>query len=375
MALMHLYGAYRYERPNAPQALIVTVDHGLRPEAKAEALFVAEVARMFGFEHRIAFWQGAKPQTALQAAARQARHQLLRDEALRYGTDCIVLGHTLNDQHETYAMRAVRTRDGRGLAAMAPATLFQRDIWLARPLLAEDRQSLRTYLRQNYYDWKDDPSNENPQFERIWMRQNLGGMDERPWKQAAQARLALNEAAAGYIKAHCHKENGLFIDDEVAAIECNPAARLSLAYGLALMGGRHYLPRAKGLSVLLSRLRHGPANLSRCLVRPYHGGLMIQREAREKTEMQLAPRQKALWDHRYWVENRSDSDVIIQGNDPRTDLYDGFIALGAKGEAVNDIASYPYLTIFDDYLPSFDINLAQIYAELFGRPAYPKSPL
>ena len=54
----------------------LTVDHGLRPEARIEAEYVASVMQKYNIEHHILTWVGTKPQTSIEEAAREARYNL-----------------------------------------------------------------------------------------------------------------------------------------------------------------------------------------------------------------------------------------------------------------------------------------------------------
>ncbi|WEZ82609.1 tRNA lysidine(34) synthetase TilS [Rhizobium sp. 32-5/1] len=120
-----------------------TVDHALRPESAAEANAVAQLCARLGFVHLIRRWDGEKPPTGLQAAARNARYSLLSAAAQETGALCVVTGHSRNDQIETIVMRSVRSsRDSTGFSGMADAVLFDRMTWILRPFLDLDRVAI-----------------------------------------------------------------------------------------------------------------------------------------------------------------------------------------------------------------------------------------
>ncbi|TIT84042.1 MAG: tRNA(Ile)-lysidine synthetase, partial [Mesorhizobium sp.] len=99
--------------------------------------------------------------------------------------------HTADDQAETVLMRQVRaegTRDerageeesseeGRGLAGMAPVTLYDWRTCIARPLLGTRRAALRAMLKRRGIGWIEDPTNVDQRFERPRMRISLAGDD------------------------------------------------------------------------------------------------------------------------------------------------------------------------------------------------------
>src|SRR5471032_3363114 len=121
-ALMVLAARWQKTLKAKPKLVAVTVDHGLRAEAKREAAAVGKLARKLGVAHRILKWSGKKPKTGLQEAARQARYRLLGEAARKVKATRILTAHTLDDQAETVLIRMSRGSGVTGLGAMARLT-------------------------------------------------------------------------------------------------------------------------------------------------------------------------------------------------------------------------------------------------------------
>ncbi|HET7681328.1 MAG TPA: tRNA lysidine(34) synthetase TilS [Xanthobacteraceae bacterium] len=168
-ALLFLAARWRKARRRGPELLAVTVDHGLRKEAAAEAQQVARLARKLGVPHRILRWSGAKPKSGLQEKARMARYRLLAEAAAKAGASHILTAHTLDDQAETVLMRLLRGSGPAGLAGMARETRLA-ELTLTRPLLDIPKARLLATLRKARIPFSDDPSNRDPRFTRVRMR-------------------------------------------------------------------------------------------------------------------------------------------------------------------------------------------------------------
>lgn len=147
---------------------VATVDHGLRPDSRAEAEEVGRSAQALGLPHTILAWTGAKPGTGLQEAARAARYRLLAAHAAATGVARILTGHTQDDQAETVLLRLVRGAGPAGLSGIAP-----RRGPLVRPVLALTREELRGYLASIGEAWCEDATNADRENPRNRMRHDV----------------------------------------------------------------------------------------------------------------------------------------------------------------------------------------------------------
>ena len=173
-----------------------TVDHALRPEARAEAETVADACKKLGVPHAIltARWSEV-PETAIQERAREQRYRLLGYWAEERGLDALATGHHADDQAETLLMRLARGAGVRGLAGMRPRSVAPGShVRLIRPLLGWRRDELEQLCDTAGLAPVTDPSNSDERFERVRVR---GALRELDWLDPlAVARSAANLADA-----------------------------------------------------------------------------------------------------------------------------------------------------------------------------------
>ena len=120
----------------------------------------------------------------LEAAARQARYGAI--EAAMAAGEVLATAHHLDDQAETFLLRALRASGSEGLGAMRPLRRFAAG-WRWRPLLALPRQQLHDYDRACGLDWVEDPSNALPDPDRNFLRLQLLPLLRTRWPHAASA--------------------------------------------------------------------------------------------------------------------------------------------------------------------------------------------
>lgn len=338
VALMHLAGVRARRDPSLFDAVtIITVDHRLRTESAAEAAEVRGMAKAIGFARHVTLpWNGPHPETGIQAAAREARYRLICDYCTANGISAFATAHTRDDQAETVLMRLARGSGIDGLAGMAEARPVGKLVHY-RPLLAHSRADLRAWLLTIGASWIDDPSNDNPAFERIRWRQARQALEELGLTDKAVALTANRAARAKFALEWAAKRE---VDHAGGNVRMSPFgyAVLSGAWFTALppelqvrivgpliqaLGGEGTLPplsalehACDGLCNSSSPLRRG-FTLHGAAVRAVAGKITVMREPighRRKAPvpqtiaaLPVPPGTRSQWDNRYMVRLASDA--------------------------------------------------------------------
>ena len=297
--------------------LALTVDHGLRDASAAEARQVGKWLRARQVPHRILRWQGRKPKTGIQAAARDARYGLLMERCGKEGILHLLLAHHREDQAETFLFRLARGSGVEGLAGM-PRESERPDLRLLRPLLATPKARLRESLEAFGQAWIEDPSNEDRTFARVRLRQMLPilareGVTAGRLHGTAQ-RLAHVRADFETVTATLLASTATLYPEGYAKLKAEPflaapaaSAQRALGRLLRVVGGSLHGPRQERLERLhdvLCRGRLGKGRtLGGCRVLPEADGFLICREARgEEGPLTPVPGARLHWDGRFLIE-------------------------------------------------------------------------
>jgi tRNA(Ile)-lysidine synthase len=131
---------------------------------------------------------------SIEDAARVARHEFFARARTHFSADLIAVGHTRDDQAETFLLRLLRGAGPRGLSAMHP-----RSGDVIRPLLDCRRAELRAYLDARGLASVDDETNADVAIPRNRVRAELLPLLEQRFNPsivdvlASQAELARDD--------------------------------------------------------------------------------------------------------------------------------------------------------------------------------------
>lgn len=304
----------------------VTVDHALRDGSATEAAGVAQLCAGLGVPHQILVWQHGAVAGNLMDAARRARYDLMADWAHAQGISHIVLGHTADDQAETFLMGLARKAGIDGLVGMQSGW-DHGGVRFLRPFLRVERKDLRSHLTRRGVSWVDDPSNDNDRFTRVKARRALKALKPLGITVGTLADVMMNLALAqGAIEAAtreadlrvCRRQAGevIFEQKEWRRSDQEVQRRLLIA-ALRWISGASYAPRGSGVLRVMRAIEQGQdATLAGCRIRVCDAGFRVVREPRAVAGLVAQP--GSLWDGRWQVDGPFAAGQVVR-------------ALGAEG--------------------------------------------
>ncbi|MEE2690653.1 MAG: tRNA lysidine(34) synthetase TilS [Pseudomonadota bacterium] len=330
MALMRLAAV---DAKAGADVVALTVDHGLRDGSRAEAEQTGRWARAAGLDHRILVWEGDKPSAGKQEAARRARYLLLASEAERLGFPAILAAHTADDQAETVFMRLARGAGPQGLSGMAPVSRIAAGpgapLALLRPFLDATREETGATCAAFGQPYADDPSNDDPAYERVRARALLAALEEQKLltrdallKTAARARAAAERLAAAEARVFagaggCFHAGG-WASLAASRLDRSAAAMVARLIG-AVSGSEHPPGEADAAAALEALAASGAATLGGALLKRRGGTVFVMREpaallGRAGVDplpgLPLPAGGRALWDGRFIAENSGPAAVL-----------------------------------------------------------------
>lgn len=307
--------------PECRPTVVLTVDHGLRPESAHEAEGVGALMAARGIKHHILRWEGEKPAANIQAVAREARYRLMADWCRDHGAAYLATAHHQDDQAETLLLRLARGSGVYGLAAMPSASVYEPDgvLRIIRPVLDVPKTALVQYLVSQGVGWVEDPSNTNPQYDRVKVRRMLAdspldGLNSARLADTAKRLRRSRDALEFYERAWLE---GAVEEQEAGYIALRGPALLEAPEDIVLRGlatlcrafsGRGYTPRMEKLERLQATLLRGEGGqtLYGTVFVPSGDTILVTREA-AACEARKALINGTLWDNRFEISCSGDT--------------------------------------------------------------------
>jgi len=192
---------------------IAHLDHQLRgAQSIGDARYVGRLAKKLGIPvtigHRNVSAYRSEHGSSMEEAAREVRYSFLADTAVKIGTDCVAVGHTLDDHTETILLHLIRGTGIRGLRGLQPVSRWQsaeKKLRVIRPLLEVRRGETAEYCVEHRLKPRLDTTNLSLKPMRNKIRLELLPLLKQYNPQIIEALLRTAHIASDDI-AHLEKE-------------------------------------------------------------------------------------------------------------------------------------------------------------------------
>ncbi len=186
-SLLHIIASNK-ERFGDNKIIAVHVDHGLQSVSAQWAYHCEQISLSYGIGFKLIKPVIEKnPGESLELAARNARYAEF-EKLINNESDVMLFAHHADDQIETFLQQALRGAGVHGLGGI-PETRSLGAGYLFRPLLDISRTNLEKYAEQHELEWVEDPTNQQPDFDRNLLRNEIIPQLEKRWPGAKKGIL------------------------------------------------------------------------------------------------------------------------------------------------------------------------------------------
>lgn len=309
--------AHQWAKDLGGKAIAVTVDHQLREDSTAEAHQVKAWLDERKIEHHILTWirsdQDEPLKTAIQAAAREARYQMLGQWCIEHGIKHLLTAHHAQDQLETFMIRLAKGSGLKGLTSTQPIVLtnFGR---ILRPLLSLDARRLKATLKHFNQPYLLDPSNENEDFTRIRWRQLLPALNvegltpitiQETLNRLSHSQRLVDQHISGLLNKYVKlSPYGFAIIMKEALNESPEALEEMLKRLLATIGNQNYPVRRQALHRAMDAMKSNSSfTLGGCqIIHKANEWWFVRELATIRNDVFVLKPGSYLWDNRFTVD-------------------------------------------------------------------------
>ncbi|WP_394176604.1 tRNA lysidine(34) synthetase TilS [Thalassotalea litorea] len=184
--LLHALTAVKAQNKITPNIRAIHINHGLSNNADAWQSFTKEQCATLNIPYQavrvdLTLQQGG----GIEEKARNARYQAFAQN--QGPNDLILTAHHMDDQAETLLLALKRGAGVLGLSAMQAIRTMPDVGVIGRPLLALSRRQLENYAEQHQLSWVEDESNQDLDFDRNFLRQQVLPIIHQRWQNFASS--------------------------------------------------------------------------------------------------------------------------------------------------------------------------------------------
>lgn len=169
ICLLHALRALKYN------VRAVHINHGLRPQALGDQIYVGEICEKWGIELSIHAADvtefASQRKISLETAGREIRYTIFAQEYEAYNAP-VATAHNANDSAESFIMHLLRGSGLAGLSGIRPRVNIN-GAEIIRPLIQVARSEIEEYCRAHDLRPREDDTNNNCDFYRNDIRHKV----------------------------------------------------------------------------------------------------------------------------------------------------------------------------------------------------------
>ncbi len=328
-SLAMLYICNDWALKNEVKLHCITVDHKLRSESAKEAKSVADHCSRLGINHEIVEWKHKENIGGnLSDLARSARYELI--DKWRKELSFVLVGHTQNDQIETFLMNLKRGSGIEGMKGMPLSFKRPEGYYILRPLIHSSRKSLQQILQEKNINWVSDPSNLNEDFERISQRKTWEILKSNGFSESRielsvahmrRAHDAFKQVLPIQFRQIGKQELTDLLWDYNAFVALPEEFKLRLISSAVMWNGNlHYRPRFKAVLDVLNNIVEKKTTVLGGAIFYHHAGkIRITTEfnalKNNTVNCSLGSVWRNIWEVKREIKNGHIAPIGINGND------------------------------------------------------------
>ena len=298
---------------------LIYFDHKLRKESFSEALYTKEISRKLGIDHKILTWNLKKPKSSIMQKAREIRYEKIINFCKQNNIITVMTAHHLDDSLETYFMKKKRNSLTPNLSGI-PLQNTQDQVQVLRPLINIRKSRLIQTCVKNKHKWLEDPTNKDENFERVRVRNIIGGLSKykrsqlySEFKESTYVNKFFEiKLAKFFIKNLGFEHYGKFTINKKKFKYENKCFQIEILKRiLVTCSGSIYSPRSRSIKLFLDKyfkLENVKFTIHSCIIECSSDEIYIFREYVKTSnlnpqQLTIKKQNSVIWDNRFLISS------------------------------------------------------------------------